>query len=209
MCIKFDIKILLFIVFFFIVNKLEIYLLFFSFIVLHELSHLLIAVILGGKPIMIELKPVGCSISLKYKIKDYNKKIIKGNLIELKKIFVYLAGPLFNFIVAIIALLLRANENITYINIILGIFNLICIYPLDGGRIVKCITTIFFGEEKAYKITLKISNLFLILILILSSILILRFHSFGIIIGILYLIYIKIIYSKAIKLKLRALYLIN
>lgn len=80
--------------------------------------------------------PFGVSISFKIKVEEYNKKIKKGNMLEIKKILVALAGPLTNFIIIIIA----SNINIDlfkaliiiYTNFLIMIFNLLPIYPLDG-----------------------------------------------------------------------------
>ncbi len=208
MCIKIDIKILLFLVLFYIFNQHKIYLLFMAFIFLHEISHMLIGIILGAKPMELEIKPMGCSISFRYKIDDYNKKILKGNLVELKKIFIYIAGPLFNLIVGIIALLFIKSEEIFYINIIIAFFNLIAIYPLDGGRIFKCILVLLYGELEGYKKVQNISNISIIILLFISSIAILKYHTIGIICGITYLCFIKIKYNKEIKNKIRVINMI-
>ena len=209
MCIKFDIKILLFLAMFYITNQHKMYLLFLAFIFLHEIAHLIVGIILGVIPTHFEIKPIGCSISFRYKIDDYNKKILKGNLAELKKIIIYLAGPLFNFIVGIIALLLCFNESICYINFSIMIFNLLFIYPLDGGRIFKSILSIFLGEGSAYKCVKKTTNVIFILLLVVCSVVILEYHNMGIICGLIYVQYIRIRSNKEIDNKLRIIELIN
>lgn len=209
MCIKFDIKILLILVIFYITNQLEIYLLLMTFIFFHEIAHLLIGVVLGAKPLTMEIKQIGCSISFRYKLNDYNKKILNGNLVELKKIFIYIAGPLFNLVVGIIALFFSIESNIVYINLFIALINIICIYPFDGGRIIKSILHIFLGEKKSYEIILKISNIFFIVLLIFCSIIILKFHNMGIIFGIICIALVKIKYSKEIKTKLKIIDIIN
>ena len=209
MSIRIDIKILLFLVIFYITKQLDIYLLLMLFIIFHELTHLTVAMLLGSMPITMEINQIGCAISFKYKLEDYNKKILKGNLVELKKVIIYIAGPLFNILVGIIALFFRLNSCIVYINIFIAIFNLICIYPLDGGRIIKSILHIFLGEKRAYEIILNISNIFFIILLILCSFLILKFHNVGILIGIIYISAIKIKNSKDIRLKLKIIDIIN
>ena len=55
-----------------------------------------------------------------------------------------------------------------YSNILIFIFNMLPIYPLDGGRIIKNVTHIFFGKMKSLKITNLISNIFLIILLIVT-----------------------------------------
>ena len=71
MSIKFDIKILLCLIIFYITNQFEIYLLFMAFIIFHELAHLMIAILLGAKPITMEINQMGCAISFIYRIEDY------------------------------------------------------------------------------------------------------------------------------------------
>ena len=213
MCVKFDIKILLFFVIFYMTNQLEIYLLLMIFIFFHELCHLLIGVLLGAKATDMEIKAVGCSISFNYKIEDYNKKILKGNVIELKKILIYISGPLFNICVALGLLFSNINgkyiNDIIYINFLIAIFNLIGLYPLDGGRIIKSIAYILVGEKKAYILTEKISKIFLIIVMVFSSIFILKIHNYWIIFYVLYMMYMRMRYSKLIRLKMRIIDIIN
>ena len=209
MSIRFDIKVLLFLVIFYITKQLDMYLLLMTFIIFHELTHLIVAMLLGAKPIAMEINQMGCTISFRYKLDDYNKKVLNGSLVELKKIFIYIAGPLFNILVGIIALFFRANSNLVYINIFIALVNMIYIYPLDGGRIIKSVLHIFLGEKKAYKIILKISNIFFVILLIICSFLILRFHNVGIIIGIVYIALIKAKNSKNIRIKLKLIDVID
>ena len=160
------------------------------------------------KPAKLELKPYGISISFKINPNDYNKKIAKGNLLELKKAIVACAGPLTNLIIIIITLNLRLNIFtsllIIYSNILLIIFNLIPMYPLDGGRIVKSLIYLFLGKKKAEKYTNSISFIFLIIVTFMGSVATFYFENMAIflIIICLWLIYIKedITYKKKIKI---------
>lgn len=143
MQIKLDMKILIFILIFFFTNQINVYLLLMIFAFFHELTHLIIGLCVGFRPSLFEIKPIGFSVSFYNKASDYNVKIKNGNLIELKKIVVYCAGPLFNLITAIFLYIVNSKIEYVYINLIIFIFNIIPIYPLDGGRILKSLIYIW------------------------------------------------------------------
>ena len=102
---RIDLKIFIFLIIFYFTKQIEIYAMIMLFALIHELGHLLAGLLMGMKPEKIELMPFGVSISFKIKVEEYNKKIKKGNMLEIKKILVALAGPLTNFIIIIIAIL--------------------------------------------------------------------------------------------------------
>ena len=205
---KVNLKIFLFLILFYITGQLGEYAVILILAFVHELGHLLAGIILGMKPAKLELKPYGISISFKINPNDYNKKIAKGNLLELKKAIVACAGPVTNLIIIIITLNLRLNIFtsllIIYSNILLIIFNLIPMYPLDGGRIVKSLIYLFLGKKKAEKYTNNISFIFLIIVTFMGSVATFYFENMAIflIIICLWLIYIKedITYKKKIKI---------
>lgn len=205
---KVDLKIFLFLILFYITGQLGEYAVILILAFVHELGHLLAGIILGMKPAKLELKPYGISISFKINPNDYNKKIAKGNLLELKKAIVACSGPVTNLIIIIITLNLRLNIFtsllIIYSNILLIIFNLIPMYPLDGGRIVKSLIYLFLGKKKAEKYTNNISFVFLIIVTFMGSVATFYFENMAIflIIICLWLIYIKedITYKKKIKI---------
>ena len=129
------------------------------------------------KPEKLELMPFGVTVSFRINVEDYNRKIKKGNLLEIKKIIVALAGPLTNLIIILITYNLPINFinaiSIIYINLLLMLFNLVPIYPLDGGRIVKSILHINYGKRKSEKYINSISKVILIMATAMASILIL------------------------------------
>ena len=148
------------------------------------------------KPAKIEIMPFGFSVSFKLHTKDYNKKIMKGNLLELKKIIVAMSGPLTNFIIIIVFMLFNVNVSqkdiIVYANILIILFNLLPIYPLDGGRILKSIIHIISGGKTAKIITNKVANISVFIITIISSIAIFYFKNIAIFIIIMFLWWIVI-----------------
>lgn len=160
------------------------------------------------KPNKIEIMPFGFSISFKLKIKDYNKKIIKGNILEFKKIIVAISGPLTNLLIILGALLMKIEyipvNVVVYANIIILLFNLLPIYPLDGGRILKSIVHIFYGGKMAKIITNKIANITIILITFLSSIGVFYYKNIAIFLVIIYLWWLVICENKKYKIVINA-----
>ncbi len=193
---KIDLKIFLFLIIFYFTKQIHIYALIMIFAFIHELGHLLAGVLCGMKPEKLEIKPYGVSISFKLFPKDYNIKIGKSNKLEVKKILVALAGPVTNLLIIIVSLNLPveffAKLMIIYSNILITIFNLIPIYPLDGGRIVKSILSITFGKRKAEKYINNISFITLIFVTFVSSILIYIIENIAIflIVIVLWIMYI-------------------
>lgn len=130
----------------------------FSIVILHELGHYVAAK------------------HYKWKIKRIIIWLFGGVLIvdessryHLKEdLFVTLFGPLQHVLVFIIASSGLFNENIShlihYYNILILCFNLLPIWPLDGGRILFLIFTLLFPFKKAYKfiILFSVSAIFLL-----------------------------------------------
>ena len=182
MKIKLNLYIFLFLLLFFITNQIEIYALVMIFALIRELAHLLCGVFLGFKPEILRIMPFGFSIEFENKVEDYNKKILKSNLISIKKIIIALAGPLINLFVVIFGILFDIDNNIIYSNFLIFIFNLIPIYPLDGGRILKNILKIFCGNRKSNQYMNVITNVLFVLLTMTSSILVLIFKNISILI---------------------------
>ena len=193
---KIDLKVFLFLIIFYFTKQIHIYALIMIFAFIHELGHLIAGVLCGMRPEKLEIKPYGVSISFKLFPKDYNIKIGKSNKLEVKKILVALAGPVTNLLIIIVSLNLPieifTKLMIIYSNILITIFNLIPIYPLDGGRILKSILSITFGKRKAEKYINNISFISLIFVTFVSSILIYIIENIAIflIVIVLWIMYI-------------------
>ena len=168
--------------------------LFMFFIILHEFGHLITGIILGFKPKGIKLSSMGLSVCFNIDYDDYNINIKNGKLISLKKLLIALAGPVINFLIATFFIIFnieffeQVRENIIYANLLIGLFNLIPIYPLDGGRIIKNIIQINVDLKKTYKYTNLVSNMTLISITAISSIAILYLKNIAIVLIIIYTI---------------------
>lgn len=193
---RIDLKIFIFFILFYFTKQIEVYAMIMIFAIIHELGHLLAGLLMGMKPEKVEIMPFGVSISFKIKVKEYNKRVKKGNLLEIKKIIVALAGPITNFIIILITYNLNMDLLksilIIYTNFLIMIFNLVPIYPLDGGRILKGILYIFLGKRKSEKYVNTISKITVIIITTVSSILILYTHNISIFFIDMYLWYLVI-----------------
>lgn len=200
MRLRIDLKIFIFLFIFYLTKQMELYgfIMFFAF--LHELGHLFAGILFKLRPEKIEIMPFGFSISFKISTKEYNRKIKKANLLELKKIGVAIAGPLTNFLI----ILITANTNIEiqkglmiiYTNIVIILFNLLPIYPLDGGRILKGILHIYKGKKISEKNINDISIITTIFLTAIVSIMILQEKNISIFLIDIYLWYLVIKENK-------------
>lgn len=195
--IKIDLKICFLCIAYLILEQFEMYIIFLIFISLHELAHTIIGIIQGFKLEKIEIMPYGLSIKFYY-FNDANYK---------KKIITYLAGPVLNFILALVFFYIRTNEIIVvycfFINVILGIANLLPILPLDGGKILKEILKIKYDYKKSYVLINKIGSYTLIILTVIYSLLILKIKNIGILLTLIYLWYLKILEEKKSRTLLR------
>lgn len=193
---RIDLKIFIFLIIFYLTRQIELYTFIMIFALIHELGHLFAGILLGMKPEKLELMPFGVAVAFKINHKEYNKKIKKGNIVEIKKIIVAVAGPITNFIIIVMAckFYVETEKNIIiiYTNFLIMIFNLLPIYPLDGGRILKGILHIILGKRKTEKYINVISKVTVISITAISSILILYIHNLSIFLIDMYLWYLQI-----------------
>lgn len=190
MKIKLNLYIFLFVALFVITNQIEIYTLVMCFALIHEIAHLICGITLGFKPETLRIMPLGFSLEFEIPVQDYNKKVLKSNIVAIKKIFVALAGPLINLIIVILGIIFNIDNNIIYSNFLIFIFNLIPIYPLDGGRILKNVFKIFCGNRKANEYINLTTNFLFIILTMISSILILIYKNISILVIIIALWYI-------------------
>ena len=101
MSIKIDLKIFLFGVLFFLTRQIEIYATIMFFAFLHEVGHLCAGLALGFRPKTMEITPFGFRIVFKTCMEDYKKKIKQGNELCVKKMVIYLAGPIVNLFLVV------------------------------------------------------------------------------------------------------------
>ena len=97
--------------------------------------------------------------------------------------------------------MLKQNPILIYINFIILLFNLLPIYPLDGGRILKYLLSIFHGRRKAYSITFVISNIAAIVTTFSILLLSIYVKNFSYIFIIIYIWIVLIKENKKYKIK--------
>lgn len=199
MQIRVNLQIFLFIIIFALTHQIEIYGWIMLFAFIHELGHMFAGIILKLKPKSLSFMPFGISIT--FETYEYEK------LIEIKKILIAIAGPLTNLIVCIITVFLhiedKTKELIIYSNILIGLFNLIPLYPLDGGRILKGIIRLKHKKIQSDRIVNKISNILIIVLTAIASIMILYLKNIAILFVIIYLWMIIIKENKKYNMKIR------
>ena len=188
---RIDLKIFLFLIVFYITKQIGIYAIMIGFAILHELGHLFMGLLLGLKPEKIDLIPMGLAVSFKVNISDFNKKKKRGNVEVLKEIFIAIAGPVVNLIILILAQIFVKDEIlknlIIYANLLIFMFNLLPIYPLDGGRILNGVLHIFVGKREAMKLSYNISMIITIIVTAIASIGILYYKNIAIFFIVMYL----------------------
>ena len=150
-------------------KQIESFLIFYIFVVLHECIHILVAVILRIKVLEISFLPFGVNAKFNFE----NKKV--------REIIVASAGPIFSLF---LAFLLReyAIENF-----FIFITNILPIYPLDGGRILKNLIILMIGMKNGIRIYNNLLRIFIILLLMLNIVLIIYLKSYRFIFVSLYI----------------------
>ena len=125
-------------------------------IIIHELGHSITGLLLGYKVNKIEIYPYGGCSKLEHDI----------NILLLKELLVLIMGPIIQIIFMLLVYYLRIDvkEYFYTFNKIILIFNLLPIYPLDGGRILNILFNYFFSYYNSLKISIYLSY-FLYLVL--------------------------------------------
>ena len=176
MRIKVDVKIFFIIILYIFMQSTKIFALTFIFILLHELGHLVTGITIGLKVKKINIHISGLSVEFE----NYGKQR------NANKIVVDIAGPLINIIALVIAIIIK-QEEIAYINLLLAIVNLLPIYPLDGGQILRTLLRKRFTYKETINFIESISQYTLIILTAIASCYLLIGKNIGIFIAILYL----------------------
>lgn len=171
MIVKVYISLFMILLYNYFFGNLKLFVMFYLFILMHELSHMIMAIILDVDIQEISLMPIG--VNAKYEGKISNKK----------ELFVSLAGPIASMIFAI----LYNNKLYFIINICIFSFNILPIYPLDGGRILRIILKFIFGDRIGIKVSQYISCILIFVLLVISIFLVLYYKYFFLLLLTLYI----------------------
>ena len=129
-------------------------------IIIHELGHIIIAKLLHIKLEKIYIYPLG----------GISKLNIPINYSQVKELLIILAGPIFQTMASkyLIVSLPNYQNIIKLYHIRILIFNLLPIYPLDGGKIINLILTNKIPYKKALNISVFLSYLTTIIFFLIN-----------------------------------------
>jgi len=127
---------------------------FFFLLMIHEIGHAITGIILGYKLDKITFYPYGG-------VTSFNLPI---NIPLKEELLILIMGPIFQ----IIGYLILRNffSSIRIYHYTLLIFNLLPIYPLDGGKILNILCGYIFNYFKSLYITIIFSIIFIIIVFI-------------------------------------------
>ena len=178
MKIRIDLKIFIFLIIFYFTNQIRSYLIIMFFCMIHEIGHIISGLILKIRPQKIEIMPFGFSSAF------YNFNMKNNKNFKKEEIVIILAGPVVSFVLVILSnyidLIYITQQEAIYSNLLILLFNLIPIYPLDGGRIIKNLICLKFGEEQANNLANKVSKITMIILTIISSFAVYYFKNLAI-----------------------------
>ena len=88
------------------------------------------------------------------------------NIHPLKELIILLFGPLFQNIAYLLLIIFFNEEIVLKYHIGILLFNLLPIYPLDGGKILDLFFEIFIPYKKALQLSIYLSYILVVIIYI-------------------------------------------
>lgn len=133
-------------------------------VLIHEMGHAIMAIIFKWKLDSISIYPFGGCVKFN---EDINKPMYQ-------ELLILISGPVTQIILYLLVLTLFHNNLISLRNFnifksyhyTLLIFNLIPIYPLDGGHLFNILTNYLFPYKKGNKLVIIISIILTIILII-------------------------------------------
>lgn len=146
--------------------RLALLFLIFGCVVLHELGHAMMARLFGVRTHDITLYPIGGIARL--------ERMPRGSLAESA---IALAGPAVNVVIAAGLVVLQVTvgwmlgdfsslivQTLIYANVALVLFNLLPVFPMDGGRVLRAVLSRFVPFVQATTIAARIGQAFALLL---------------------------------------------
>ncbi|MGL5381433.1 site-2 protease family protein [Clostridium sp.] len=160
----------------------------FLYVMIHEIAHIIVASMMGCKFYNMEIHIFGARAAFV----DFD------TLTDVKKIIVYLAGPVCNIGLALLFSFINIYNDLSWVtsgillNSGLAFFNLLPAYPLDGARIYEILISKKMLYKKAKKVVSISSYFTAVLFFIIAIVLFVKLHIFNwsMVIGAFIIIYI-------------------
>jgi Zn-dependent protease len=127
----------------------------FGSVVLHELGHAGAARLYGISTASVTLYPIG-GVAAVARIPE----------IPVQELVIAVAGPAVNavlFTLALVAWLATGSEVLlagAAINLVMGVFNLIPAFPMDGGRVLRAGLSLLMGHVRASRVAMSVGKAF-------------------------------------------------
>ena len=128
------------------------FLLYFSLLLIHEFGHSIVGILFGYKLDKISFYPYGG-------VTSFNMPL---NIPLKRELLILIAGPFFQICGYLVLNIFFASDNFTTYHYTLLIFNLLPIYPLDGGRIINVLCNYKWSYLNSFYLSFGISLLILL-----------------------------------------------